>query len=317
MKVLSLFDGMACGLVALKRAGIFVSEYYTSEIDKYAASVARLHHPELIELGDVRDITTESMPIDIDLIIGGSPCQGFSFAGKKLNFDDPRSALFFEYLRLLDQIKPRYFLLENVMMKKAVMEKISELLKVQPIMINSSLVSAQHRKRLYWTNIPNVTQPNDKGIMMDDMLECGFSDRKKSYCIDANYAKSGDLFSYFEKHSRQLVFSKNGLCHLGNADIKGNDHLKRVYHRDGKSPTINTCTGGHRIPKVEYKKNIWRPLLPVECERLQTLPDGYTEFGINSDGKKVKISKSQRLKMIGNGWTVDVLAHIFSHIAFL
>ena len=159
-------------------------------------------------------------------MIGGSPCQGFSFAGKQLNFNDPRSALYFEFVRLLKETKPKYFLLENVRMKKEFQAIITKDLGVEPIMINSSLLSAQNRVRLYWTNIPNVSQPNDLGIVLKDIIEDGVTDRTKSHCLDANYFKGGNLKSYFEKHRRQLIFSKDGLCHVGDADLKGNDSIK-------------------------------------------------------------------------------------------
>ena len=238
-------------------------------------------------------------------MIGGSPCQGFSFAGKQLNFDDPRSKLFFEFVKLKNLLKPKYFLLENVRMKKQYQDIISEHLGVEPIAINSNLVSAQNRYRLYWTNIPNVTQPDDKGILLQDILEDGIVDRDKSHCLDANYFKGGNLKSYFEKHRRQLVFSTDGLCHVGDADIKGHDSIKRVYHPQGKAPTLTTMGGGHREPKVIVDELTWRKLTPLECERLQTLPDGYTDKDV---------SNTQRYKMLGNGFTVDVIAHILKGI---
>jgi site-specific DNA-cytosine methylase len=203
---------------------------------------------------------------------------------------------------MLKQLKPKYFLLENVRMSKQSQDVISEHLGVQPIKINSSLVSAQNRVRLYWTNIPNVTQPKDKGLKLKDILEIdGYVDRDKSHCLDANYFKGGNLKSYFEKHRRQLVFSDNGLCHVGDADIKANQSTKRVYHPDGKAPTLTTMGGGHREPKVNTSETTYRKLTPIEVERLQTISDGYTEG----------VSNTQRYKMLGNSWTADVIAHIF------
>ena len=160
MKVLSLFDGMSCGQIALKKAGIPVTKYFASEIDKHAIKVTQENFPDTIQLGSVTDVTTDQVG-EIDLLIGGSPCQGFSFAGKNLNFDDPRSKLFFEYVRLLKELKPKYFLMENVRMSKKSQDIISEHLGVEPIVINSNLVSAQNRHRLYWTNIP-FDMPTDK-----------------------------------------------------------------------------------------------------------------------------------------------------------
>ena len=352
MNVLSLFDGMSCGQLALERCGIDVDIYLAAEIDKYTKQITRKNYPNTIHIGDVTKLDGNDLP-PIDLLMGGSPCQGFSFAGKQLNFDDPRSALFFEFVRLLKETNPKYFLLENVRMKQEFQDVISEHLGVKPIMINSTLVSAQNRVRLYWTNIPNIQQPTDKGVVLKDIIEDGFVDRGKSHCLDANYFKGGNLKSYFEKHRRQLVFSKDGLCHVGDADLKGNDSIKRVYHQDGKSPTLTTMGGGHREPKVlcgawrgryivdgkrqDHKGSVagkteqrleirqdektnslttvqkdnnvvtdkfYRKLTPLECERLQTVPDGYTEG----------VSNTQRYKMLGNGWTVDVISHILRNI---
>ena len=197
MNVLSLFDGCGMTYQALKNLGIKVDNYYASEIDKYAIQIAMKNHPDIKQLGDVTNLSCWQLP-RIDLLVGGSPCQGFSFAGKQLNFSDPRSALFFEYVRFKNELNPRYFLLENVRMKKEYQDVISNLLGVQPIMINSALVSAQNRVRLYWTNLP-VEQPEDKGILLKDILEDGYSDRDKSLCLDANYYKGGSLKNALEK----------------------------------------------------------------------------------------------------------------------
>jgi site-specific DNA-cytosine methylase len=302
MNVLSLFDGMSCGRIALDKAGIKVDKYYASEIDKYAIQVAKANYPDTIHLGDVQGIQAADVG-SIDLLIGGSPCQGFSFAGKRLNFDDPRSQLFFEYVRLLKELKPTYFLLENVRMTKECEAVITDILGVEPVAINSNLVSAQNRYRLYWTNIP-FDVPDDKGIMLKDIIEDGVVDRDKSHCIDANYFKGGNLKSYFEKHRRQLVFSKDGLCHVGDADLSGNQSVKRVYHVNGKAPCLTTMGGGHREPKILTSDTTWRKLTPLECERLQTVPEGYTNH----------VSNTQRYRMLGNGWTVDVVSHIFKSI---
>tara|TARA_R100000152_G_scaffold17960_1_gene9648 strand:+ start:1037 stop:2095 length:1059 start_codon:yes stop_codon:yes gene_type:complete len=340
LNVLSLFDGMSCARIALDKLGI-PCRYYASEIDKYAIKVAKANYPDTIHLGSVTDISWKvrylhkHLQPPIDLLVGGSPCQGFSFAGKRLNFDDPRSKLFWEYVRILKQTQPRYFLLENVRMKQESQDVITEALGVEPIAINSNIVSAQNRYRLYWTNIP-FDMPEDKGIVLQDILEDGITDRDKAHYIDANYFKGGNLKSYFEKNRRQLVFSKDGLCHVGDADISGFDSVKRVYHPQGKSPTLNTCQGGWRTPKVlvaqrprgnnqgglralngktpslsvsSWQHNNflvhvddlkWRKLTPIECERLQTVPDNYTNH----------VSNTQRYKMLGNGFTVDVIKSI-------
>jgi len=300
MNVLSLFDGMSCGQLALQRAGIQVENYYAAEIDKYAIKVTQANFPDTVQLGDVTAIDPDSLP-DIDLLIGGSPCQGFSFAGKQLNFDDPRSKLFWEYVRLLNALKPTYFLLENVKMKKESMDVITRALRVDPIFINSNLVSAQNRQRYYWTNIPVDKLPDDKGIVLADILEDGHVDRDKSHCIDANYFKGGNLKSYFEKHRRQLVFSKDGMCHVGDAGISDKyAYVNRVYHPDGKGPSLVASDGGHLQPKISKGTTEYRKLTPLECERLQTVPEGYTAH----------VSNTQRYKMLGNGWTVDVVSHI-------
>lgn len=301
LNVLSLFDGMSCGRIALDRCGIPVNTYYASEIDRYAIDTAKKNYPDTIHLGDVKDVKGDDLA-DIDLLIGGSPCQGFSFAGGQLNFDDPRSQLFFEFVRIKNETQPKYFLLENVKMRKESEAIITELLGVEPIEINSNLVSAQNRKRLYWTNIPFDLSIKDKNIKLKDIVEHGIVDRDKSHCLDANYWKGGNLTSYFEKSRRQLVFSEDGLCHVGLADVNGYDLMKRVYHIEGKAPTLNACTGGNREPKIAVGETLWRKLTPLECERLQTVPEGYTEG----------VSNTQRYKMLGNGWTVDVVAHIFN-----
>ena len=526
MKVLSLFDGMSCGQIALDELGIPVERYYASEIDKYAIKVTQANYPNTIQVGDVCNIDPKDFE-DVDLIQAGSPCQGFSFAGKQLAFNDPRSALFFEFIRLLKAIKPKYFLLENVRMKKEYLQVISEQVSacypeipfgIEPIFINSSLVSAQSRQRYYWTNIPGIKQPDDRGIVLRDILEDNFdSERDKAHCIDANYYKGASVEQYKKKHRRQLVnkpikvgmnvekvkvrkhkvdilllqqalraykqnskktnkqiadetnmpitkvehwfrtdssfaipsddiwfklkevlgftssvfdkqimefeyrdgvfestqrvYSDQGKSptltatnkeqmietkpkQVGIAvDIKGHDQIKRVYSPDGKSPTVTTCGGGHREPKVvtggafrgraydkdgkrkdrdgssvakqtkqmlelrkdnksnaittvgkdsvvveklpnksqtiksQYYKSsranferqgtfhatgvqqedlTWRKLTPLECERLQTVPDNYTNH----------VSNTQRYKMLGNGWTVEVIKHIYKNMEY-
>jgi len=246
MNVLSLFDGMSCGQIALDRAGIGVTNYYASEIDKYAIQVTQHNYPNTIQIGDVAQVKGIDLP-KIDLLIGGSPCQGFSFAGKQLNFCDQRSKLFFEFARLLKETNPKYFLLENVKMKKEYQDIISKYLGVEPITINSALMSAQNRIRLYWTNIPRSKQPEDNYIYLKDILEHGVVDRDKSYCIDANYFKGGNLKQYFEKSRRQLVFEKpERICSYG----KGGQG-QRVYNENGKSVTLSAL-GEVREPRRVY-----------------------------------------------------------------
>lgn len=309
MKVLSLFDGISCGMVALERAGIPVERYVAYEIDKYAIEISRKNHPQIEHCGDVTkaDFTQYK---DFDLLIGGSPCQGFSFAGKQLNFEDPRSKLFFEYVRALKEIKPKYFLFENTPMKKEYIDVISEYLGVEPIMIDSQLVSAQQRKRLYWTNIPDIVQPEDKHIYLEDVvLPDALVDRDKAHAIIASIGRTTHR-EYFKKNQGQMVFKAIELSNIygGFKEKKPRVHLQ-------KSVTIRAGQGGGHIPSLviedkakdftldDFKKCI-RKVLPIECERLQTLPDNYTEG----------ISNTQRYKCIGNGWTVDVIAHILKHI---
>ena len=530
LKVLSLFDGMSCGQLALTKLGIKIDKYYASEIDKYAIQVTQNNFPDTIQVGDVSNLKAKDFA-DIDLILAGSPCQGFSFAGKQLAFDDPRSALFFEFIRLLKEIKPKYFLLENVRMKKEFLQVITEQVSmcypehkgddllgglIEPILINSALLSAQSRQRYYWTNIPGVEQPEDKGVILRDILE-DYPDEKynlseskvnrvlnekrgKGFFYNENSEKIGTVIagyhkeptdgSYIEqkkpvadivaKNGKKLikenidkamtltardykglsgrgstgvrltkpkqvgktntpghdilkrVYSEDGksptiTAHAGKGtvpkietkpkqvgvavDIKGHDILKRVYSPDGKSPTLTAHGGGNTEPKVvsggafrgrydgdktqqklelrkdkksnaittvskdsivvkdvieeeriivdaekrqlliaeatkkgytviedgdcfdinypksktrrgrnmKYKCNAltptaqdymrfenlsWRKLTPLECERLQTVPDGYTK----------DVSNTQRYKMLGNGWTVDVIAHILKNM---
>lgn len=309
INVLSLFDGISCGQVALQRANIPVATYFASEIDKYAIKITQKNFPKTIQLGDITKLKYKNGIFyndkdywdvgQIDLLLGGSPCQGFSFAGKQLNFDDPRSKLFFEYVRLLKELNPKYFLLENVRMKKEYQDVISKELEVEPILINSALISAHDRKRIYWTNIQGITQPEDKHIYLKDILENGITDRKKSYCIDANYFKGGNLEQYFKKHRRQLIFDKS--CVIGKLTNYQGD---RIFDTNCKGSSLS-AQGGNQAGgscNLIIDQNQIRKLTPIECERLQTLPDNYTEG----------ISDSQRYKCLGNGWTVDVIAHILS-----
>jgi len=514
MNVLSLFDGMSCGRIALERLGIKVDNYYASEIDKYAIQVSQANYPDIIQVGDITELDLSTLP-KIDLIMGGSPCQGFSFAGKQLAFDDPRSALFFEFVRCVKELKPKYFLLENVRMKKEYLDVISEYMGVDPIMINSALVSAQNRVRYYWTNIPGIEQPEQRGIVLRDILETQTdekpvkdternqrhyrNDDEKSLCMTATMYKGAgnngmtlvqqkpvkvgmnveqvkvrkhevDIISLqyllremkkessktnkqiaeetntaitkvehwfrndssfaipsddiwfklkevlgiktdvFDKQimefeyrdgvyeSKQRVYSENGkspTLTAGNKeqyietynktkvvagawrgryykdgvrqdqfgsvagktkqmlelrkDEKTNtvttvqkdnvvvtfsedrinkfkETLKddpkpsangiiqlnnpshssgRVYSPDGKSPTLMAGNSGGGKEPVKINDDVyWRKLTPVECERLQTVPDNYTNH----------VSNTQRYKMLGNGWTIEVITHILKNM---
>mgnify|MGYP002621509965 CR=1 FL=1 len=515
MKVLSLFDGMSCGRIALDQLGIPVEKYYASEIDKYAIQVSQANYPDIIQIGDVTKVNPKDY-MDVDLILAGSPCTGFSFAGKQLAFEDPQSKLFFDFIRILKAIKPKYFLLENVRMKKEFLEVITEQVsscytaddvapefkdmfgnvQFEPHFINAALVSAQSRQRYYWTNIPGIKQPEDRGIVLRDILETEpdnfttmsnkFVKRNgdKNCMIDQNkekasnlsameYVKNGRQGDYlacdqsgkptnkpikvgmnveevkvrkhevdtknlqhalrvyktaskktlkqiaeetkmpltkvehwfrtdssfaipgedvwfklkevldmtidtFDKQimefeyrdgvfeSTQRVYSdqgksptltatnkeqmietrpkqvgkikdggqgnriysqdgksstlsaqSGGTAGNGNTlietrpkqvgvavDIKGHDQIKRVYSPEGKSPTVTTCSGGHREPKVAQENLTWRKLTPLECERLQTVPDNYTNH----------VSNTRRYQMLGNGWCVEVIKHIFKNM---
>jgi len=323
INVLSLFDGMSCGQIALERAGLEVDNYFASEIDKYAIAVTQHNYPNTIQLGDVTQWRNWNIPKP-DLIMGGSPCQGFSFAGAGLNFEDPRSRLFFTFSDIVKCFNPKYFLLENVKMKKEHQNIISEYLGVEPIEINSALVSAQNRKRLYWTNIQYVEQPLDKGIFLKDVVEFGEVDRTKSYCIEANYSKGGSKKNYLEKKRRQIdnlptksyQSERRLMVRVGTAtDIKGHDYNKPIYSKFGKSPTISAMSGGNLEPKVALDDYRYRKLTPLECERLQTIPEGYT-ICQHPVYKNKSMSDTQRYKMLGNGWTVDVIAHILKHAEF-
>ncbi len=339
MKILSLFDGISCARVALDKAGIPVDVYYASEIDKYAEQVSHKNYPEIIRVGDVKTIH-ERFDIDehfgggIDLLIGGSPCQDLSIAKKdRKGLDGERSGLFWEYVRILNEIKPKYFILENVAsMPKEAKDIITKTLGVEPIMINAALVSAQQRKRLFWTNIPNVELPQDKGILLKDILESGDSERIKSYCIDASYYKGASWKQYKEKGRRQLVIESKRIGQFG-AGGQGD----RIYSIDGKSINLSANGGGRgaktglyavalrnrgegKKPEIGGEKanamttvqtdsmvmdnSIIRKLTPIECERLQGLSDNYTEG----------ISNTQRYKCLGNAFNADVIAHILKNI---
>lgn len=380
INVLSLFDGISCGQIALERAGIKVNKYFASEIDKHAIKVTQHNFPNTIQLGDVTKVQAENLP-KIDILLAGSPCQGFSLAGKQLNFNDPRSKLFFEFVRLLKECAPKYFLLENVKMKKEYENVISEILGVAPIKINSALVSAQNRERLYWTNIPDVRQPEDKGILLKDILEFSVGENEVKNSPDqistvGNGGQGNRVYGEGGKSPCLLAQSGgtagNGRCLVGHK-------LDGVYvyprgtndgglkHYNGKSPCVTTSNWEHNIfaaQRIEsnleklletskYKDSFqWRydkkgrvlvmrpdglkiqrigrvanentkteiitcltqphldngllirKITPIEAERLQTVPDNYTSC----------ISDNKRYHALGNGWTVDVIAHIFSSL---
>lgn len=296
--VLSLFDGMSCGQIALNRAGISYGKYYASEIDKHAIKVTQHNYPDTIQLGSVTDIKGTDLP-QIDLLIGGSPCQGFSFSGKQLNFEDPRSKLFFEFVRLIKECKPKYWLLENVVMKKEFEQVITEHLGVKPIKINSALVSAQNRERLYWANFP-IEQPNDKGIKLIDILE-------DTEMIGPS-AIRGRRLNKATILGRRL--NDKGKREDYNKEIPITQCLEvRATNRD-KSNCLTTVAKDNVLTTMPigrhpdaFKNNLpFRYYTIKEYCRLQTVPENYFD-GVATE--------NQIRKMIGNGWTVDVIAHIF------
>jgi len=272
MNVLSLFDGMSCGQIALERAGIRVENYFASEIDKYAMQITKNNYPATKHIGSVTDVKGVDLP-KIDLLIGGSPCQSFSVMGDGSGFDG-KSGLFWEYIRVLKEMKPKYFLLENVMMRNDWKDIITKELGVEPIKINSALVSTQRRNRLYWTNIPNVTQPKDKGLDFRDIILDSVA--KKYYLTDRAIERVR------EKQGHDLVADK-AKC------------LFATYYKNNSNSREGQIVDVH---------GQLRRLIPTECEILQTVPLGYTEG----------VSDTQRYKMLGNGWTIDVVSHIFKGI---
>ena len=291
MNVLSLFDGISCVQLALLRAGIKVENYYASEIDKFAIQVTQKNFPNTIQLGDVTRINLESLP-KIDILVGGSPCQGFSFAGKQLAFEDPRSKLIFEFFRIKKYLESKnpnlLFLLENVKMKKQHENVISDYLGIQPIVINSASVSAQNRVRNYWTNI-TVQQPKNKNLVLKDILETN---------VDERY------YLTKEQIDRGLYKAKGKIWKTGNR--MGNMDFPNNLNKKAKTLTTVNTLGGRETNHVEQinKNYSIRRLTPIECERLQNLPDNWTEGH----------SDSRRVKMLGNCMTVDVIAHIFGFI---
>lgn len=374
MKVFSLFDGISCGRVALERAGIHVDAYHASEIDKYATQISQKNHPDITRHGDINNIDFKQFKGKIDLIIGGSPCQDLSIAKQnRQGLKGERSGLFWKYVEALETIRPEHFMLENVASmhnddRDAITETLMKLYpNVQCIMINSALVSAQQRKRYYWTNWKNE-QPADKGIYLKDIIESGQSFDEKAYCLTGRYS-SKTTSDYLKKRASFVAepvifqtphgFNKGGIkegksptltsgaaweqnnkliepIRVGQLAGLGSGQANRIYSIDGKSVCLNALGGGggaktglYAFPADINTKNIIevvdgkteikgiicpiklpdgfyhiRKLTPTECERLQTLPDGYTEG----------VSNTQRYKMLGNGWTVDVITHILKGI---
>ena len=290
MKILSLFDGISCARVALERANIPVESYYASEIEKNAIKISQKNYPDIIQIGDVTKVTFNEN--DFDLIVGGSPCQDLSNykydRGDVKGLDGDKSSLFYHFVRILREVKPKYFLLENVAsMQKKWVDIISQELGVQPIMINSSLLCAAERKRLYWTNIPGVTQPNDKNVNLKDIILPPEQIPEKYW-----YTKYDVVYNGSDKKVEATIL------------LNGHRQAKEVYNLNNKCNTLLCDGNGGNLVKKVYQNGRVRKLTPLEYERLQTLPDNYT------DG----VSDSARYTAIGNGWTVDVIAHILSFI---
>lgn len=318
MNVLSVFDGMSCGQIALIELGFKIDKYYAAEIDKPAITQTQHNFPNTIQLGSVTDVKAKDLE-KIDLFIGGSPCQGFSFAGKQLNFDDPRSALFFEYVRLWNEIKAinpnALFLLENVNMKKEYLRVISEYLGVFPVRINSNLVSAQNRDRWYWSNIKtkdvglfaelwtDIPQPDDKGVLLKDILETNVPDK---------YFLSDKMINYFKNRLEPKTDGKtNCLTSVAKDNLimtqnyvqltGGFDSDNRFFYENGKHGSVLTKGEAKTGVLTDFKL---RRLTPIECARLQTIPEWYEWI----------VSDTQIYRMLGNGWTVEVIKHIFSFL---
>lgn len=290
MKVLSLFDGIGCARIALDRAGIKVEKYYSSEIDKNAIKILDNNYSNVIHLGDITKITDEQAKAlgEIDLLIGGSPCQDFSIikAGKGKGLDGEKSGLYYEYLRILKAVKPKYFVLENVQMKKEYRDKITQDLLVEPALIDSASVSAAHRKRLYWTNVKGIEQPEDKGLLLKDIVVDAQNVPLK-YWYDKPYTYNGDDAKI------QCTINEPNWYRM----------RREVHNLTSKCNTLVCCSGGHHQRKV-YQDGQCRKLTPLEYERLMTVPDGYT-YGL---------ADTHRYNALGNGFTVDVIAHILSYV---
>ena len=315
-RVLSLFDGVSCTRQAFDNLGIPV-KYFASEVDPKAIEITKANYFDVTQVGDVKNVNGYSSVYShhgIDLLIGGSPCQDLSFAGHQEGLKEgTRSSLFFEYVRILREIQAHspdvVFILENVKMSKKNQAIITQELGVEPVEINASLVSAQNRRRLFWCNRP-IRQPQDLGIVLNNILEDGFvSDRNKSFCIDANYWKGGNLKSYFEKHRRQLVFDKV-LCGAfrGRYNSDGSTSQQLELRFDNKTNSLTTVQKDNVAVSPEELK--WRKLTVKECERLQGMKDDYRKY--DSTGKV--IANTHRYKAIGNAFNVPVIQHILSEV---
>ena len=309
MNVLSLFDGISCAQLALQRSQLKVKTYFASEIDQYATHITQSHFPRTIQLGDVRNIKAESLP-KIDLLIGGSPCQGFSRAGKELNFSDSRSKLFFEYVRILREVKPTYFILENVKMRNEWISIISDQLEVEPILIDSNLVSAQNRKRLYWTNIPGITQPVDRKISLSLVIspvECPEYSIPKERWVGTNvekYISEGrTCIAITEQRTAEARRIRKEMRKKYGVDHTPHRAKELVARKDDKMNCLTATFNMKEHTLIDHFGK-YRKLTPLEFERLQTIPPQYTAMA----------SRNKRYRMIGNSFTVEVISHILNFI---
>lgn len=296
MKILSLFDGCSMLRQALKQQGIQVDQYDASEIEPSSMAVSANHWPEINQLGSIVDLSFNKGD-HYDLLVAGFSCQGFSKVGNKLNFDHPKSKLFFELERIMSEVTFDYFILENVKMKQEWMDVITSKVGVDPVLINSSRFWEQNRERLYWTNIPI-----DLSLLPDSTDTLGTIMMRHS--TDLSLLKSMDVIPVEDR-----PVSPTGMIRCGSAHYKGHDYNRRVYLDSGKGPTLCASSGGNLEPKVmvtDYRDGtgVSRKLVPEEMERMQTLPSGYTQG----------VSNTARKRMIGNGFTVSVIQWILSQI---
>jgi len=332
MNVLSLFDGLSGGRIALDRLGIQVDNYYSSEIDKYAIQVSQDNYPDIIRLGSVLDLSDEDLKAlpKIDLLIGGSPCQGFSLAGhqkgsstkegvdvvsleqyldlKEQGFEfNGQSYLFWEYVRIWQIIKPKYFFLENVKITAKWLPMFNDTMGCEPIKINSNLMSAQNRLRFYWTNIPNIEQPTDKKLLLESILEDKIEDRfllveelseVAKYTSETYY---NCAFTERRTEEAKRIRREHRIKHGGDFSPRRGKEL--VPRTDSKMNCL-TATFSKKEHSLLDSNGVYRKLTPLEFERLQTLPENYTQ----------SVSDNQRYRMIGNGWTIDVICHFFKNM---
>jgi site-specific DNA-cytosine methylase len=300
INVLSVFDGISCGQVALERSGIKVNKYFASEIDKHAIKVTQSNYPNTIQIGDVTKVKGSDLP-EIHLLMGGSPCQGFSFSGKGLNFEDPRSRLFFEFVRLLKEKKPKYFLLENVVMKQEYQDVISQHLGVEPVKLNSALTSAQNRVRLYWANF-DITEPTDRGIKLEDIVE----DTEMigpSAIRGRRLNKATIIGRRLDERGKRQDYDKT-IPMTQCLEVRASNRNKSNCLTTVAKDTVLTTMEVGRHPDAFNRKLPFRNYTKIERCRLMNLPDNYCD----------EISDNQTVKATGNGWEVGMITHIFNQM---